>query len=332
MRVLAIISALALLATPALGQTDGVLKAGDALRQCLQGSDRPFNSLEQFLGSIATADGFGWIATEIAPGKHRLDHKDAGFGVTIEILIVDTLGIAHCIAYGPALKPGDAVTAVDRAIVQGLMPHGVTRRVEPPLQGADRYYLRQEGRTRYGLTAYRDARLGEVVGFVITGLPTAATQSHGMPRQTVAFANLTHAAGLCFRPGISTPQRAQLFRQAGYSERVDRSTNNANTIHYFTDPSNRVTAQVYYGETGPDCFASSDGVGVTDASAILDGLIPRFYPSYTRQVAQGPGGAICVTYQEPRTPVPHVIGVAAQGGAQDCVENGSARIYGFYAV
>ncbi|MEM9344130.1 MAG: hypothetical protein AAGA87_13890 [Pseudomonadota bacterium] len=322
---------LALLASPAAAQTQGTLKAGDALRQCLQGSNRPLGNPEQFLGGLATADNFGWVATEFAPGKHRLDRKDAAFGITLEIQTTDAQGTAYCIAYGPALQPGDAVAAVDRAMAQGLMP-SVTRRVEPAPQGTARYYVTQEGPVSYALLAYRKPEVGDIAGFVISGLPTAAPAQQQPQAQSPAAANFALAAELCLRPGIPGAQRAQMFRQAGFSERVERSTGNSDTTHYFTAPGNSATAQLYYGEMPSDCFATSGSVGASQATAILDGLMPRFYPSYIRKPTQGPGGATCVTYEQPGTPIPHVIGVAAEGGAQSCAENGTSRIYGFYAV
>jgi len=321
---------LLLLGSPATAQTQGTLKAGDALRQCLQGSGRPLGDPSQFQGGIASASNFGWTATEIAPGKHRLDRKDAAFGVTIEIQMTDPQGTAYCIAYGPAILPGDGLAAVDRAVAQGLMPAAVTRRVEPAPQGTSRYYLAQEGHISYALTAYSTAEAVEVVGFVITGFPVAEPQPQ-QQQQNAAAANFALAAELCLRPGIRGPQRAQLFRQAGFAEQVSRSTGNSDTEHTFTAPGNTATAELYYGEMPEACHAESTGVGVTQASTILDGLIPRLYPGYTRSITQGSGGATCVTYQQPRTPIPHVIGVEPVG-VEGCVENGTARIFRFYAV
>lgn len=318
---------LALLASPAAAQTQGALKAGDALRQCLHGSG-PLSTPAQFRNGLNAAKAFGWVETRINPEMHRLDQGD----ISIEIQFSDLEGTAYCIVFGPALQPGDAMMAADRAIAQGLMPP-LTRRVEPPPQGLSRYYMLQEGPTKRALMAYTNADAGEVVGFVLSVAPQGRpVEQPQQPPQDAAIANFTLAAELCMRPGIGGPQRAQMFRKAGFGERVDRSTGNSDTTHYFTAPGNTATAQLYYGEMPSDCFATSTSLGVTQASQILDGLAPRLYPSYLRTVTQGPGGAICVTYRQPGTPIPHTLGVSAQDVAQGCVDNGTARIFEYTAV
>lgn len=156
--------------------------------------------------------------------------------------------------------------------------------------------------------------------------------------EEAARTNLALAAQLCIQPGVQPEQKVTMFQQAGFEYRVDPPQGNSDTTYYFTAPAGTVEAQLYFGEMPSDCFATSPYVGVTAASAILDQLMPTFYPTYQRMVTQGAVDpatgqpAVCVRYEQPGTQIPHVIGVAPNGDAQTCMENGTSRIFDFYSV
>jgi hypothetical protein len=146
-----------------------------------------------------------------------------------------------------------------------------------------------------------------------------------------ARANLALAVELCLRPGTANQQRVANFRAAGFAEQVESSL--GDTVHHFSAPADTVKAEFYYGQMPEECTVTSNHVGVTDASAILDRIVPQLYPGYIRNVVQGPlssttgRAAICVSYQQPNSPIPHVIGVTAARTADTCTDDGTSRIY-----
>jgi hypothetical protein len=141
------------------------------------------------------------------------------------------------------------------------------------------------------------------------------------------------ALQLCITPGVQGPQRAEMFRQAGFSDRVERSTVNSDTTHDFTDPSQSVRIELYYGEMPEHCFVTSDHMGVSIASGVLDQVVPRVHPGYVRRVEAGPPDpetgqpAQCVRYEDPTNPIGEVIGVIPGDGAAGCIGNGTSRFY-----
>jgi PBP1b-binding outer membrane lipoprotein LpoB len=83
------------------------------------------------------------------------------------------------------------------------------------------------------------------------------------------------------------------------------------------------------------CSPKTQHMGVSRTSQLLDALIPQIYPTYVRQVTQGPPDpatgqpATCVRYEDPANEIGHVVGVTTE---QDCVENGTSLIYSSYRV
>lgn len=141
------------------------------------------------------------------------------------------------------------------------------------------------------------------------------------------------ALQLCIMPGVRGPQTAAMFRQAGFAESVERSATNSDTTHIFTDPSQSVRVELYYGETPDYCSVTSDHMGVSIASGVLDQVVPRLYPGYVRRVDTGPVDpetgqpAQCVRYEDPTNPIGYVAGVTPGDGAQGCIGNGTSRFY-----
>lgn len=145
--------------------------------------------------------------------------------------------------------------------------------------------------------------------------------------------NLALGTQLCTQrvPGVET--RVSMFRAAGFSERVERTTVNSDTTHYFTAPAETVLVELYYGEMPEECSVSTNHLGVTGASEVLDLVMPQLYPGYVRKITQGQVNpatgipAVCVRYEDPTNPIGEVIGVWPGGGSQTCIENGASRIF-----
>ena len=141
------------------------------------------------------------------------------------------------------------------------------------------------------------------------------------------------ALQLCIMPGVEGPQTAAMFRQAGFSESVERSSENSDTTHTFTDPSQSVRVELYYGETPLFCSVTSDYMGVSIASGVVDQVVPRLYPGYVRKIETGPTDpetgqpAQCVRYEDPTNPIGYMVGVAPADGAQGCIGNGTSTVY-----
>lgn len=150
--------------------------------------------------------------------------------------------------------------------------------------------------------------------------------------------NLVLGLQLCTQRVADASIRAQLFRTAGFSERVDRATDNRDTTHYFFAPADTVRVELYYGEMPEHCIVSTIHLGVTGASQVLDAAMPQLYPGYVRKVTQGPINpatgmpALCVRYEDPTNPIGEVIGVISGDGSQTCVENGTSELFRSYRV
>ena len=164
----------------------------------------------------------------------------------------------------------------------------------------------------------------------------AALPAQAQTFEEAVWGNMAVAIQLCeARTGGNMDAGAQLFRTAGFAERVDRSATNADTTHWFTAPAETVVVELYYGETPEYCAPQTRHMGVSRASQLLDALIPQMYPTYVRRVTQGPPDpatgqpATCVRYEDPASEIGHVVGVTTD---QDCVENGTSRVYSSYRV
>ncbi len=168
---------------------------------------------------------------------------------------------------------------------------------------------------------------------LLVNAPHAAAQRNVGTIEEAAQLNGGLALQLCITPGVDGPQTAQMFRQAGFAESVERSGGNSDTTHTFTDPSQSVRVELYYGETADYCSVTSDHMGVSIASGVLDQVVPRIYPGFVRKVDTGPADpetgqpAQCVRYEDPTNPIGYVAGVGPGDGAQGCIGNGTSRFY-----
>ncbi|MEO9781200.1 MAG: hypothetical protein ABJH07_09160 [Sedimentitalea sp.] len=151
--------------------------------------------------------------------------------------------------------------------------------------------------------------------------------------EEAARINAEIALQLCIQPHVQPAMRAQMFRNAGFTERVERSHMNSDTTHTFTAPANTVEVELYYGEMPEHCQVSSNYLGVTAASPVVDSVVPQFYPGFVRRAQQGPidpatgQPAQCIVYEDPTNPIGLAIGVSPGQGAQGCVENGTSVFY-----
>lgn len=173
---------------------------------------------------------------------------------------------------------------------------------------------------------------------VISGLVMLAAvgSTPAMTMQEAAQINLQLAASICFRPG-NPNTTVNAFRAAGFTETVQRSTVNSDTNFTFRAPAETVVVKFYYGEMPDDCSVSSQFASVTVASAILDQVIPQYYPGFLRKVTTGPvnpqtgQAAYCVGYEDPTNPIGLFFGVGSQN-AQGCVDDGTSVLFYTYRV
>ncbi len=156
--------------------------------------------------------------------------------------------------------------------------------------------------------------------------------------EEAAWANMSLAIQLCeAKTGGNMEAWAQLFRNAGFAERVERSATNSDTTHWFTAPADTVTVELYYGEMPEHCGVTTRLQGVTRSSLLLDALVPQMFPGYVRRVTEGAPDpatgqpALCVRYEDPTNEIGHVVGVIPTG-ADGCVENGTSQYYSSYRV
>ena len=170
-------------------------------------------------------------------------------------------------------------------------------------------------------------------------LACAAQPLSAQTFEEAVWANASLAVQLCNAGQASGAARAAWFRDAGFSERVDRSTVNSDTTHHFAAPSDTVTVELYYGEMPEHCTVRTSHMGVSRGSALLDALIPGVFPGFLRRVTTGPADpatgqpAQCVTYEDPANPIGLIIGVASlQNGTQGCTDDGTAFFYSSYRV
>lgn len=173
---------------------------------------------------------------------------------------------------------------------------------------------------------------------IISGLvfwPTADATAQSF--EEAVKANFSLAAQLCLIHPVPAPERARRFVASGFSERVERSSVNSDTTHYFTAPADTVAVELYYGETPEFCSVTSAHLGVADASKLLDQIVPRLYPGFARKVTTGPVNpstgqpATCVRYEDPANPIGLVIGVIA-ANTESCTDNGTSRLFQSYRV
>lgn len=143
--------------------------------------------------------------------------------------------------------------------------------------------------------------------------------------------NLALALKLCLsQNGRAGDVWAQDFYAAGFTGRVDRSTVNSDTTHYFTAPAGTVEIELYYGETPDYCGVSSNHLGVSGAAEILDKVVPVTRPGYVRKEVPGQG-VTCVTYEDPSTPIGALIGYNSMLEG-DCIDDGTIFFFSTYRV
>ena len=171
---------------------------------------------------------------------------------------------------------------------------------------------------------------------LVFAAPTHAQQAISF--EEAARINSTMALQFCLSPNAEGSARAQMFRQAGFAERVERSTINSDTTHWFSAPAETADVELYYGEMPQHCVVTSSHMGVTAASRVLDQVVPQFHPGFQRQIHYGPVNpstgqpAECVSYVDPTNPIGLAIGVSPGAGGQGCVDNGTVVFFSTYRV
>lgn len=173
----------------------------------------------------------------------------------------------------------------------------------------------------------------------VLALACAAQPLSAQTFEEAVWANASLAVQFCNAGQASGAARAAWFREAGFAERVERSTVNSDTTHHFAAPSGTVTVELYHGEMPQHCVVETQHLGVTGSSALLDALIPGLFPGFLRKVSTGPASAAtgqpaqCVTYEDPTNPIGLIIGVAPlQTSGTGCIDDGTALFYSSYRV
>lgn len=161
----------------------------------------------------------------------------------------------------------------------------------------------------------------------------------GQTLKDAAFSNMALGLKLCLSGNGDMRAWTNMFLRAGFAERVERSQYNSDTTHFFTAPANTAIVELYYGEMPEECSVTSTLLGVSDASRVLDWVVPKIYPGFVRKLAQGPINpstgqpAQCVRYEDPANAIGLAIAAAPGGNASSaCIENGVSRLISFYRV
>ncbi|MDF0602293.1 hypothetical protein P1J78_16250 [Psychromarinibacter sp. C21-152] len=162
----------------------------------------------------------------------------------------------------------------------------------------------------------------------------ANAQDAARAGQTLDTAHEDVALGLrlCLGGGSDMEAWAQTFYDAGFTGEVERSAVNSDTTHRLRAPSGAAEVELYYGEMPEYCAVTSGHMGVAAAAGVLDRVMPTLRPGYARKVTTGPDGTRCVRYEDPTSPIGHVVGVLPGGDSNECTENGTSRIYSSYRV
>ncbi|WP_424969600.1 hypothetical protein [Dinoroseobacter sp. S76] len=172
---------------------------------------------------------------------------------------------------------------------------------------------------------------------LISGVIFAAPQ---IPARTLTFEdaariNLQEAAEICFAPAASNDAIVAEFRAAGYAETVRSDARNTGKTYTFRAPSETVVAEVYSGERPDRCAVATRAVGVQEASAILDQIVPDFYPEFIRKVNRGGLSPVtgeqitCVNFEDPDNPIGRYFSTrSAQTDA--CVDDGTSILFSAY--
>ncbi|MBL3701583.1 hypothetical protein GI582_02625 [Sulfitobacter sp. BDSS02] len=270
-----------------------------------------------------------------------MQSKDPGFGLTVEIKLIDSNGSGHCIAYGPALATGDAEAAAERFAGDGPL---MQMQMADPGSTLTRRYSATGLPFTAELLSYGADGVGPVVGLVFAGVDPASVSALGgsaapQQNQDASPEGMTErdiyatALRLCIQPGMQPQMRADMFRQSGFRETSSDYAGNGDTTLMFSSPEGSIEVELYYGNMPEHCLATSSLIGVNEASAILDQVVPQIYPGYVRQVQYGVDNPdtgktpTCARYEDPTTPIGDVIGVIAGDDSHRCSEDGSSRFY-----
>lgn len=218
-----------------------------------------------------------------------------------------------------------------------------------PGQGVSRRYVASGLPFTAEVLSYSIPGTGTVAGLVFAGVDPASvsrmqTASAELPAaaqsggQDAVAAGAEQALRLCITPGVQPEARASMFLSAGFQQAGLEAYDNGDTTHYFTAAGGAVTVQLYYGNMPEECVVATSRLGVTEASQVLDRVVPQIYPGFVRLAEQGPVDpstgrpALCARYEDPTNPIGMVIGVAPDGAANSCIGNGTSRFYQSYRV
>ncbi|MFK7745799.1 MAG: hypothetical protein AB8B47_12140 [Roseobacter sp.] len=279
------------LATPLAAQTPVETSAANDLRTCIldvQGF-RDVTRLGQFDVSIQMLrDGQWGQLTEIAPGVFRLQRR--GTDRIVEIKLPDANGSAHCMIFGPSIGPGVAALTADKFANLSFMPELTPAQ---PAAGMTRRYSVTGAPYQADLVAMVAPQVGEVVGFMVSGVPrnqTTRQLSSGDPSvqpQNVSRA-LSNALDVCLRNYFSRASVDAAVAAHGFQ--LGHQTGGTSPTKVYFSPDNAVSARIGPGSCQIDTNYMSQSATTQLTGAALNRLAPGGF-SMRRDNRTG-----CVTY------------------------------------
>lgn len=304
-------------------QTPVDVAVANDLRTCLRdhGEIRDGPTLWDLSRSIADMPNNRWISfIESAPGTYRA--MDRSEDIVVEIRLPDTEGTAHCLAFGPKIGPGDGARILDTFVSMRFLSGLVPAEFSP---GFLRRYTYPGLPYSADLVAFTSPGLGEVVGFVFSGLqnaPIRRTLSNGDP--AVSSATVQAFAGwaleVCVAYFRGGGVNGSTFESAGF-EVGYAAGDRPELVTYFL-PDNSVS--VRFGQAL--CYVETTYLNAAQADALSQGVMNSSFPGVFRP---SNGYGRCSAYYGLFSgDVPVIIYVESPpiGGESTCAANAPVRL------
>ena len=324
MRTLALSIAASIAAAPAQTQTPAATSVANDLRASIAGEGglRDAQRIGQLDASMARVPNRRWTnVVEIAPGVHRI--SDAKADITIEIKLRDATGAAHCVAFGPKLRPGDGALAADKFVELGFMTGFVN---SPPRAGTQRRYVVANAPYTAELVAMQTAEQGDVVGFVFSDVPAGlTTRALSRGDASVSTAAVQSALGnginICLRNFFQADSVDQSLTAAGFEFGFETGGSYPQQTYFTAD--NAVSVTLGQGSCRIEtAYLSPEGTRQVTAQALERNAAGIF-----RFNTSGYDG--CPSFSAgPGLNMPLVLGITnlSSGGRATCIADGTSRI------
>ncbi len=324
MRALALSLAASLAVAPVQAQTPAPVSVANDLRACIvgEGGFRDAQRIGQLDASMARVPNKRWTnVVEIAPGVHRITDRTSD--ITIEIKLRDATGAAHCVAFGPKLRPGDGARAADKFVELGFLT-GLVQ--SPPRAGTQRRYVIANAPYTAELIAMQTAAQGDVVGFVFADLPEGLTTralSRGDAAVLAPAAQLALGNGIniCLRQFFQTDSVPRSLAAAGFELGFETGGSAPRRTYFTAD--NAVSVSVGPGS----CRVETTYLSVESARQITAQALERNAPGMFRFSGSSYDGCPAF-FAGPGLNLPLAVSISnlSSGGRTTCVPDGTSRI------